>query len=123
ARSPPGLLLVMHTNPLPPPWANECRYLLSSTTRHCVSRPVLYPTYMLAGGTLLPNLAPAVCRVYNDWILDDYCAGSGGRLIPVATLPLTDVDAAVAEVRRVAERGFQAGFVRPNPRPGTKYTA
>src|SRR2546427_12182108 len=70
---------------------------------------------MLAGGTLLPHLAPTVCAVYNDWILDDYCGGSGGRLVPVATLPTIDVEAAVAEVHRVAERGFPAGFIRTHP--------
>ncbi len=105
-----------------PRWAIDGRDRLAFNTTHGVSRAVLYPTYMLAGGTLLPHLAPAVCRVYNDWILEDYCAGSGGRLIPVATLPLTDVDAAVAEVRRVAERGFQAVFVRTNPVQGKKYS-
>jgi predicted TIM-barrel fold metal-dependent hydrolase len=105
-----------------PRWAFDGRDRLAFNTTHGVSRAVLYPTYMLAGGTLLPHLAPAVCRVYNDWILDDYCAGSAGRLIPVATLPLTDVDAAVAEVRRVAERGFQAVFVRTNPVQGKKYS-
>jgi len=105
-----------------PRWAIDGRDRLAFNTTHGVSRAVLYPTYMLAGGTLLPHLAPAVCRVYNDWILDDYCAGSGGRMIPVATLPLTDVDAAVAEVRRCAERGFQAVFVRTNPVQGKKYS-
>jgi len=105
-----------------PRWAIDGRDRLAFNTTHGVSRAVLYPTYMLAGGTLLPHLAPAVRRVYNDWILDDYCAGSGGRLIPVATLPLTDVDAAVAEVRRCAERGFQAVFVRTNPVQGKKYS-
>jgi predicted TIM-barrel fold metal-dependent hydrolase len=105
-----------------PRWAIDGRERLEFNTRHGVSRAVLYPTYMLAGGTLLPNIAPAVCRVYNDWIMDDYCAGSGGRLIPVATLPLTDVEAAVAETRRVAERGFQAVFIRTNPVQGTKYS-
>jgi predicted TIM-barrel fold metal-dependent hydrolase len=98
-----------------PRWAMDGGERLRFNTRHGVSRAVLYPTFMLSGGTLLPNVAPAVCRVYNDWMLDEYCAGSGGRLIPVATLPLTEVDAAVAETRRVAERGFQAVFIRTNP--------
>jgi predicted TIM-barrel fold metal-dependent hydrolase len=98
-----------------PRWAMDGRDRLEFNTRHGVSRAVLYPTFMLSGGTLLPHLAPAVCRVYNDWMLDEYCAGSGGRLIPVATLPLTDVDAAVAETHRVAERGCQAVFIRTNP--------
>ena len=105
-----------------PSWALDGHERLDFNTRHGVSRAVLYPTYMLAGGTLLPHIAPAVCRVYNDWMLDDYCAGSGGRLIPVATLRLTDVEAAVAETRRVAERGFQAVFIRTNPVQGTKYS-
>jgi|SRR6266850_1812712 len=98
-----------------PRWAMDGGERLEFNTRHGVSRAVLYPTFMLSGGTLLPHLAPAVCRVYNDWMLEEYCAGSSGRLIPVATLPLTEVDAAVAETRRVAERGFQAVFIRTNP--------
>jgi predicted TIM-barrel fold metal-dependent hydrolase len=106
-----------------PVWAMDGRARLDFNLRHGVARAVLYPTYMLAGGTLLPHVAPAVCRVYNDWMLDDYCAGSGGRLIPVATLPMTDVAAAVEEVRRVAERGIPAVFIRTNPVQGTKYSA
>ena len=106
-----------------PRWAIDGRERLDFNTRHGVSRAVLYPTFMLAGGTLQPHLAPAVCQVYNDWILNDYCAGSGGRLIPVATLPLTDVDAAIAEVRRTAELGFPAVFIRTNPVYGNRYSA
>jgi predicted TIM-barrel fold metal-dependent hydrolase len=105
-----------------PGWATSGRERLAFNVRHGVGRAVLYPTFMLSGGTLLPHLAPAVCRVYNDWILDDYCAGSHGRLIPVATLPMIDVEAAVGEVHRVAERGFPAVFVRTNPVHGKKYS-
>ena len=105
-----------------PRWAMDGRERLAFNTTHGVSRAILYPTFMLAGGTLLPHLAPAVCAVYNDWILDDYCGGSGGRLVPVATLPTIDVDAAVAEVHRVAERGFPAVFIRTNPVFGRKYS-
>ena len=105
-----------------PRWAIDGRARLDFNTRHGVTRAVLFPTFMLSGGTLLPHVAPAVCRVYNDWIFDDYCGGSGGRLIPVATLPLTDIEAAVAEVRRVAERGFPAVFIRTNPVQGRRYS-
>src|SRR5581483_8739319 len=105
-----------------PRWAIDGRERLAFNDRNGVSRAVLYPTFMLAGGTLLPNLAPAVCAVYNDWIMRDYCGGSGGRLIPVATLPLTDVDAAVKEIHRTAEMGFMAAFVRTNPVHGKKYS-
>jgi predicted TIM-barrel fold metal-dependent hydrolase len=105
-----------------PGWAMDGRARLDFNTRHGLSRAVLYPTFMLAGGTMLPHVGPAVCQVYNDWILKDYCAGSGGRLIPVATLPTIDVDAAVAETRRVAEIGFPAVFIRTNPVQGRKYS-
>jgi uncharacterized protein len=111
-----------HTIVDAPRWAIDGGERLAFNTRHGVGRAVLYPTFMLSGGTLLPHLAPAVCRVYNDWILDDYCAGSGGRLIPVATLPMIDAEAAVAEVRRVAGRGFPAVFIRTNPVQGRKYS-
>jgi predicted TIM-barrel fold metal-dependent hydrolase len=105
-----------------PKWAIDGRARLDFNQRNGVTRAVLYPTFMLAGGTLLPNIAPAVCAVYNDWIMKDYCAGSGGRLIPVATLPLTDVEAAVKEVHRTAEMGFPAVFIRTNPVQGNKYS-
>src|SRR5262249_22983531 len=105
-----------------PRWAIDGAARLAFNTRHGVSRAVLYPTFMLAGGTFLPNLAPAACAVYNDWMLDDYCGGSQGRLIPVATLPMTDVEAAVAEVRRAAERGFRAAFIRTNTVQGMRYS-
>lgn len=105
-----------------PSWAVHGRERLAFNTRHGVSRAVLYPTFMLAGGTLLPDLAPAACEVYNDWICDDYCAGSGGSLIPVAALPIVSPEAAAAEVRRVAAKGFRAAFVRTNAIFGKKYS-
>jgi predicted TIM-barrel fold metal-dependent hydrolase len=105
-----------------PEWTIDGAQRLAFNTTHSISRAVLFPTFMLAGGTFFPNIAPDVCRVYNDWVLNDYCAGSGGRLIPVAALPMTDVDAAVAEVRRTAEAGFPAVFVRTNPVHDVKYS-
>jgi uncharacterized protein len=111
-----------HTIVDAPRWAIDGPSRLEFNLRNGVSRAVLYPTFMLAGGTMQAQIAPAVCAVYNDWIFDDYCAGSGGRLIPVATLPLTDLDAAVAEVHRTAAKGFRAAFVRTNPVYGTPYS-
>jgi len=114
--------ITRHTILDAPRWSIDGRERLDFNLSHRVSRAVLYPTFMLAGGSLLPNIGPDVCRVYNDWILNDYCASSGGRLIPVATLPLSDIDAAVAEVHRTAEIGFPAVFIRTNPIHGTKYS-
>jgi predicted TIM-barrel fold metal-dependent hydrolase len=105
-----------------PRWAMEGSERLKFNRENGVSDALLFPTFMLAGETLLPNIAPDVCRVYNDWIIKDYCSGSGGHLIPAATVPLTDIDAAVAEVRRTAEMGFPAVFIRTNSVHGKRYS-
>ena len=105
-----------------PRWAVDGRERLAFNTEKKVGRAVLFPTFMLSGGTFLPHLAPAVCEVYNDWMVREYCAGSGGRLIPAAALPTIDVEASVAEVRRTAAMGVPVAFIRTNPVAGTKYS-
>ena len=105
-----------------PGWAKDGRERLAFNIENKVGRAVLFPTFMLAGGTFQPHLAPAVCQIYNDWMREEYCAGSGGRLIPAAALPTIDVDASVAEVRRIADLGLQVAFIRTNPVYGKKYS-
>lgn len=57
-------------------------------------------------------------QAYNDWIIDEWCAGDGhGRLVPLTLIPLWDVDLAVAEVRRCAELGSHAIAFSENPHP------
>lgn len=52
------------------------------------------------------ELALLCVRAYNDWIIDEWCAGEGhGRLIPLIIVPLWDVRLAVGEVRRCAAKG------------------
>jgi predicted TIM-barrel fold metal-dependent hydrolase len=105
-----------------PGWAKDGRERLAFNSQNKVGRAVLFPTFMLSGGTFQPHLAPSVCQIYNDWMREEYCAGSGGRLIPAAALPTIDVDASVAEVRRIADLGFQVAFIRTNPVHGKKYS-
>ncbi len=45
---------------------------------------------------------------YNNWMVDEWCGDSGGRLIPLCLIPLWDADLAAAEVRRNAARGVHA---------------
>lgn len=50
-------------------------------------------------------------QAYNDWMVEEWCAGSGGRHIPLCLIPMWDADLAAAEVRRNAARGVRAvGF-------------
>ena len=54
------------------------------------------------------ELAMLCVKAYNDWMVEEWCAESGGRLIPLIIIPLWDPAAAAAEVRRNAARGVRA---------------
>jgi predicted TIM-barrel fold metal-dependent hydrolase len=55
-------------------------------------------------------------RAYNDWMLDEWCAGDGyGRLLPLTIVPLWDVELATRELRRCAEKGTLAVSFSENP--------
>jgi predicted TIM-barrel fold metal-dependent hydrolase len=47
-------------------------------------------------------------KAYNDWMVDDWCGPSGGRLIPLIIVPLWDASLAADEVRRNADRHVRA---------------
>jgi hypothetical protein len=51
-----------------PEWTRDGRKRLAFNLEHGVGRAVLFPTFMLAGGTFQPHIAAAACTVYNDWL-------------------------------------------------------
>jgi predicted TIM-barrel fold metal-dependent hydrolase len=62
------------------------------------------------------DLALACLRIYNDWMIDEWCGGAGkGRLVPQTLIPLWDPVAAAAEVRRCAAKGSFAIAFSENP--------
>ena len=65
-----------------------------------------------------PELALLCVKAYNDWMIDEWCAGEGtGRLIPLTMIPLWDAELAAAEVRRCAALGSHAVAFSENPHP------
>ena len=82
-------------------------------------RAVLFPTYgLMVQGVTDREAAAALCRAINEW-LAEYCRHDPFRLIGVATLPMVDVDDAIAEARRAIENdGFRGAFRRPEVIPG-----
>jgi predicted TIM-barrel fold metal-dependent hydrolase len=54
------------------------------------------------------DLAHACVLAYNDWMVEEWCGDSGGKLIPLCIIPLWDAGLAAAEVRRNAARGCHA---------------
>ncbi|MBX6389283.1 MAG: amidohydrolase [Frankia sp.] len=61
------------------------------------------------------ELGLACLRAYNDYLLDEWCATNRDRLYGAAILPLHDIDAAVAELRRVIDKGARAIAFSENP--------
>ncbi len=86
---------------------------------------VLFPTrglYALASDEIEPDFAAAISRAYNDW-LADFCSTDTNRLYGAAMVPPHNVEAAVAETKRMAtEHGFKAIFMRPNPVGGRNWS-
>jgi predicted TIM-barrel fold metal-dependent hydrolase len=87
---------------------------LALLDRDGISHALLYPSLGLQWEAEAedPAYALAHCRAYNRWI-EEFCASSGGRLLPIAHLSLGDVDAAVAELRRAVRAGARGAFVLP----------
>ena len=54
------------------------------------------------------ELGLACIEAYNNWMVDEWCGGSQGRLVPLIIVPLWDPELAAAEVRRNAARGVRA---------------
>jgi predicted TIM-barrel fold metal-dependent hydrolase len=80
----------------------------------------VYPTiglWLFAVDTMDPKLAGALIRAYNNW-LRDFCKHDPGLLKGVAAINLHDPQEMVSELRRTAEFGWKAVFLRPNPVKG-----
>lgn len=64
------------------------------------------------------DLALLCVQAYNDWMIDDWCAGAGkSRLIPLTIVPLWDAELAAKEVLRCAKKGSFAISFSENPHP------
>jgi predicted TIM-barrel fold metal-dependent hydrolase len=54
-------------------------------------------------------------KAYNDWHIDHWCGAYPGRFIPVALVPLWDVNEIVKEIERVAAKGCRSITFPDNP--------
>jgi predicted TIM-barrel fold metal-dependent hydrolase len=86
---------------------------LADMTLNHVEAALCFPNYPRFAGQIFLNaedkdLAKLCVEAYNDFMVDEWCAGSGGRLIPLCIVPLWDAELAAAEIRRNAARGVRA---------------
>jgi predicted TIM-barrel fold metal-dependent hydrolase len=95
-------------NPGPEEWVR----FLDETGISC---SVLYPTFGLAVGRFVSeHWAIAACRAYNNWLHEKFISKSP-RLKGMALIPIQDVEASVAELRRaVKELGMLGGMLPSN---------
>jgi predicted TIM-barrel fold metal-dependent hydrolase len=95
-------------NPTPDDWIR----FLDDTD---ISWTVLYPTAGLAVGRIMSSeWAVVACNAYNTWLYDRFL-NKNQRLNGVALLPIQNIDAAVAELRRaVKELGMLGGMLPSN---------
>ncbi|HEX7873542.1 MAG TPA: amidohydrolase family protein [Sphingobium sp.] len=72
-----------------------------------------------AGGRLhkAPDKALATrhMQAYNDWHVDEWCAAYPGRFIPCGILPTYDMDATIAELKRLSDKGCYTVSINENP--------
>lgn len=67
-----------------------------------------------------PKLAAAYARVYNNWVID-FCKPYPNRLIPIAHIPLHDVEEGVKELRRAVKLGAKGAHISAEPLHGIAY--
>lgn len=80
----------------------------------------LYPTiglWLLAIEDMNPQLAVALTRAYNNW-LHDFCNYDKEVLRGVGAISLHEPKEMVGELQRIANFGWKAVFIRPNPIKG-----
>jgi predicted TIM-barrel fold metal-dependent hydrolase len=61
------------------------------------------------------DLNEIMIKAYNDWHVDEWAGAYPDRFIPCGILPLFDVERAVKEVRRLADKGCHAVTFSENP--------
>lgn len=81
-----------------------------------------FPTFpSFAGGVFVaaaqnaPDVALRAVRAWNDWHVQDWCGTAPDRLIPMALLPVWNMEDTLAEMKRMSEQGVHAISFSDNP--------
>src|SRR3954452_10572694 len=95
------------------PGAFQVKPRLEDMDTNWIESSLCFPTFpRFCGQTFMEakdkELALLCVKAYNDWMVDEWCGESGGRLIPLPLIPLWDASLAADEVRRNAARGARA---------------
>jgi predicted TIM-barrel fold metal-dependent hydrolase len=86
---------------------------LADMTMNHTERSLCFPSISRFCGQMFleakdRDVALRCVQAYNDWMIDEWCGDSLGRLIPLCLIPLWDPRFAAAEIYRNAARGARA---------------
>ncbi|MEM7338174.1 MAG: amidohydrolase family protein [Actinomycetota bacterium] len=89
---------------------------LAEQERDGIVGEVMYPSLSMFTFAIPDDAVRAAAfQRHNDWVFE-YCSPNPARLIGIGCLPIPDVDACVAEVRRAGAKGVR-GFSIPSHAP------
>jgi predicted TIM-barrel fold metal-dependent hydrolase len=87
--------------------------MLADADRDHIDQMVLFPSMGLAVPSFEdPGFAQGFARLYNEYMCD-WCKDAGGRLFPVAVVPIEDVSASIEILREAREKGCVCALVPP----------
>jgi predicted TIM-barrel fold metal-dependent hydrolase len=95
------------------PGAYQARERIRDMDRNGILASMCFPSFVGFANNFFnasedKDLALVMTQAYNDWHIDEWCASSPGRFIPLAVPPIWDPKAIADEVHRVAEKGCKA---------------
>jgi predicted TIM-barrel fold metal-dependent hydrolase len=87
-----------------------------------VQAQLLFPSFPKFAGTMFqtvkdPELALLCTKTWNDFVHEEWVTPYPDRFIPIGILPYWDLEASIAELRRLADRGVRAISFPENPVP------
>jgi predicted TIM-barrel fold metal-dependent hydrolase len=87
-----------------------------------VQAALCFPSFPgFGGGTFFraedKKLAAICVQAWNDFYIDEWCGTAPERFIPMAILPVWDIDLTVAEARRAIEKGARTISFPDSPVP------
>jgi predicted TIM-barrel fold metal-dependent hydrolase len=96
------------------PGANDIDRRLADLDDEGIWAELVYPSIGIWMSSIRdPKLLAAGCRAINDWAIQ--FQRKSLRHVPTATIPLLDVDRAVAEIERAASIGYKAAYLSVIP--------
>lgn len=69
----------------------------------------------VAAAKTAPERALRAVQAWNDWHVQEWCTSAPGRFIPMCLIPMWDMAATLAELKRMSELGVHAVSFSDNP--------